>query len=132
MIAYHDEPNPKDSAAEWLIKGSNIGLYFGLVFAYWEVKKGPMYIPRYLGNVAGTIAVTGGTLGTWMFFAKSLGKQRGCDDAMNYSVGSVLTTLIWHKAFGLPTNRKLAPIALAVGVLGGVLGSELMVKQDEM
>jgi hypothetical protein len=27
----------KDSGAEWLIKGANLGFYFGLVFSYHEL-----------------------------------------------------------------------------------------------
>jgi hypothetical protein len=132
MASWESEVTARDTGAEWLIKGANIGMYFGAVFSYYEVLPGPWYAARYLGNVAGTMAVTGGALGTWMFVSKGIANQRGSEDFINYGIGAGTSFAIWHRAFGVATTVKLIPMTGLAAVWGGLLGSYFLVREGGM
>jgi hypothetical protein len=63
---------PIDAGVEWAIKGANIGLFVGYFSAKLDTPSGPNYSLKFVGNVATTMFVTGGVLGTWMMIVRSM------------------------------------------------------------
>ena len=121
---YLNKITPVDAAVEWMVKGANIGFYFGVFFCKTEVPKEGLRIPYRLAlcaNVLKNMGVIGGTCSTWFFFVKSLERGRKVDDWFNYSLGSVITLGAWHRVWEIPT-KGLPRAMLLTGSVAGILG----------
>mmetsp|Transcript_32046 Transcript_32046/g.55263 ORF Transcript_32046/g.55263 Transcript_32046/m.55263 type:complete len:101 (-) Transcript_32046:1834-2136(-) len=94
---YINKIRPIDSAVEWFLKGSNIGLYFGVFFAKYDLlKQGKQLTPVTVGSyVAKSMFMLGGSCATWYFFVKVLEHARKIDDGINYGLGAACTLTIW-------------------------------------
>lgn len=113
---------PFDLGIEWLIKGANIGMIYGLCFLPEVEKKSGIkeLMKDRFKFVARNSWQTGGVLGTWWFFMKSSEVVVGKEHWGNYSVAGVITLLIWRKALEVPRKKVLSYVPLAASFCGGL------------
>ncbi|CAG9315657.1 unnamed protein product [Blepharisma stoltei] len=125
---YVNKVSGVDKAMEWLIKGANLGFYFGLFFAKHEVKRNDMGSLRYSGAlsffVIKNMLVAGGSLATLMFLVTALEKSRRVNDGLNYGIAAGITLTLWHKAWEIPRNhlgKYIILFSLGAGYFGNML-----------
>lgn len=123
--------SPLDVAAEWVVKGMNIGIYYGLFFGRRDITRGNLTLAQYsfslLKFTTKQSLVLGGVLGTWQCITQAARRASNKERAINYSIGSVPTLLLWHIPLGIPRGR-LVSYSLGVGTVAYILGSMIIKK----
>jgi hypothetical protein len=120
---YKQRIRPFDLAVEWLIKGANIGLIYGLTNLS-EVPKTSSFKENFQKRawfVWKNSWQTGCVLGTWWFFMKTAEIVISQEHWGNYSVAGVLTMVTWQKVLEIPGNKVLRTVPTAF-IFSGVLG----------
>jgi hypothetical protein len=120
---YINKIRPIDTAVEWLLKGANIGLYFGLFFAKTDlIKQGKaVSVVNVAAYTLKSMAILGGSCATWYFCIKTLERARKIDDGINYGLGATATLALWHRLWDVPTASLPASLLKAT-VIAGVFG----------
>ncbi|OMJ92021.1 hypothetical protein SteCoe_5340 [Stentor coeruleus] len=120
--------SPLDAAAEWFIKGMNIGFIYAYAFrseVLYESNRS-LRFKQMSSYMFKNSVYTGGVLATWWFFNKSFEIFTNKDFWLNYSLSGVLTLHLWRKKLKLSPviyKRYIIPIMIFSGVLGKIITS---------